>query len=62
MSSKKGREEETGKIFEEIMNEKSPNLLETKNAQIPEVKQTRSTRHNKKKSTLRYVIINLQSQ
>ena len=61
MSPKKGREEETERIFEEKMDEKPPNLLETKNAQIQEVIQTLSTRPTKK-YTLTYVIINLQSQ
>ena len=61
MSPKKGREEETERIFEEKMDGKPPNLLETKNAQIQEVIRTLSTRPTKK-YTLRYVIINLQSQ
>lgn len=46
------------KIFEEIMDEKSPNLMEAMNTQIQEAIGTPSTKHIKI-TTLRYMIVNL---
>ena len=53
-----GVEERTEKIFEEIMTEKFPNLMKTKNSQIKEAQQTPS-RENMKKTTSRHIIIKL---
>lgn len=53
------KEARTGKLFEEIMAENSPNLARDINLQIQEAKQI-SNRINPKKCTLRNTIIKLQ--